>query len=68
MRAWVNSLLGRKNPGDDGDKYDPDGYIIKELGPSVDAGLGTKWMEEDIQRLHDMEAGGCSFSIKRRSN
>jgi len=64
LRAWINRLLGKRNPGDDGNKYFPGGYYIKEVGPSVDAGQGKEWIEADIHRIRTIGAKGCPFGSK----
>lgn len=60
-RAWITRLLGRKLPGDDGNKYNPEGYKILELGPASQKGKGLMEMEATEVRLQRSEHGGCPF-------
>lgn len=51
-------------PGDDGDKYFPDGFVASELGPTALRGYGKEKMELDKKRLEaamNSETGRCPF-------
>lgn len=61
-RAWVTRLLGYKVPGDDGDKYSPQGYIITEIGPQHLSGKGKEDMDKIQTRLISLDRGRCPFS------
>jgi hypothetical protein len=61
-RAWITWLLGRKLPGDDGNRYNPEGYLIPEVGPAKMAGSGKKEMQSDLERMQLNSPGGCPFS------
>ena len=61
FRAWTARLLGRKLPGDDGNRYNPEGYIITEVGPINLARSGSKEMRTDLGRIRAAEPGGCPF-------
>jgi len=60
-RAWMTRLLGRKLPGDDGNKYAPEGYIFTEIGPQALKGKGVEEMDETRTRLTNQRRGGCPF-------
>lgn len=60
-RAWITRFLGRKLPGDDGNKYAPEGYIFEELGPSNLVGKGLNEMAKTEQILREENRGGCPF-------
>jgi hypothetical protein len=60
-KAWVTRLLGRKLPGDDGNKYAPEGYIFEELGPSNLVGKGLDEMAKTERALKEENRGGCPF-------
>ncbi|CAF9921181.1 MAG: hypothetical protein HETSPECPRED_004457 [Heterodermia speciosa] len=60
--AWITRLLGYKVPGDDGDKYHPDGYTIAEIGPRELSGKGLEEMSKTRLRLTSADFGGCPFS------
>lgn len=60
-KAWVTWMMGRKLPGDDGNRYNPEGYLISEVGPVRLASSGAKEMEVDLIRLRQANPGGCPF-------
>lgn len=60
-RAWFTWSIGRKLPGDDGNRYAPEGWTHAELGPKYLRGKGIKSMEKDQQRLFAQDRGGCPF-------
>lgn len=62
-RAWLTRLVGRKLPGDDGDRYAPEGWTHAELGPKSLRSKGIKSMEKDQQRLIAQDRGGCPFQL-----
>ena len=61
FRAWVTRFLGRKLPGDDGNRYLPEGYKIQEVGPRNQIGHGCKAMLENEESLANLGYGGCPF-------
>ena len=63
-RAWVSRLLGYKVPGDDGDKYFPQGYIITDIGPQSLNGSGKEEMDQTRARLSSLDRGGCPFKSR----
>ncbi len=60
-KAWITRLLGRKLPGDDCNKYNPEGYLISEVGPASQKGKGGAEMEATEVRLKEANRGGCPF-------
>lgn len=64
-RAWMTWTLGRKLPGDDGNKYNPEGYLIAEVGPIKMAGSGKAEMKCDLDRIRGSNPGGCPFSGRK---
>ena len=60
-RAWFLRVIGRKLPGDDGSMYAPEGYLIEEVGPDSQKGLGAVEMEKTKLNLEDR--GGCPFIV-----
>ena len=63
-RAWMTRLLGRKLPGDDGNKYEPQGYTFTEIGPQALKGKGIEEMGETRARLTHQRRGGCPFTVQ----
>lgn len=49
-------------PGDEGDKYQPEGFLSTELGPASFRGKGLDEMKENQEQLLRSGRGGCSFS------
>ena len=60
--AWITRLLGYKVPGDDGDKYFPQGYSFADVGPTALSGKGIREMEKTRFRLVQRNRGGCPFA------
>lgn len=62
--AWKTWLKGGILPGDEGDKYFPQGFIASELGPNTLRNFGKEKMEAEMQRLEvelNSERGKCPF-------
>lgn len=59
--AWVKRALGQPLPGDDGDKYYPQGYNTPDLGPKYFEGKGRKELEVIKENLRDQRLGQCPF-------
>ena len=62
-RSWMTRFVGRKLPGDDGNKYLSEGWTHTEIGPSALRGKGIKNMDEDRRRLFSRNRGGCPFAL-----
>ena len=60
-KSWMTRLLGRKLPGDDGNRYAPEGYMFAEIGPEAQSGKGIKEMDETCATLTRTKRGGCPF-------
>lgn len=61
-RAWLTRAVGRKLPGDDGNKYAPEGWAFDELGPRAMKGKGNDEMNEILSSLSAQKRGGCPFA------
>ena len=59
--AWVKWTLGQPLPGDEGDKYSPQGYYTPDLGPKYFEGKGRKELEVIKARLREQRLGQCPF-------
>ncbi|KAK6542646.1 hypothetical protein TWF694_006589 [Orbilia ellipsospora] len=59
-------ILGGPVPGDDNDKYYSKGYKIHEVGPIGLEESGTKYMEENREKVRQF-TGGCPFSAHTAS-
>jgi hypothetical protein len=68
LRAWVTWLLGRKLPGDDGNKYNPEGYLISQVGPASLKGSGKIEMDADLDRMRMTNPGGCPFLLTKEDS
>lgn len=59
--AWFKRALGLPLPGDDGDKYYPQGYYTPDLGPKYFEGKGRKELEVIKEGLRAQRLGQCPF-------
>ncbi|KAI9725360.1 MAG: hypothetical protein M1828_003210 [Chrysothrix sp. TS-e1954] len=60
-RALILRLLQRKLPGDDGNSYAPNGFIVTEVGPKQKKNRGLKDMEQDELRIREQWKQACPF-------
>lgn len=63
LSAWMTWYRGGALPGDDGDKYAPNGYLFTEIGPTALRDKGIEEMDEDHDRLMKADRGGCPFAL-----
>lgn len=59
--ALFKRVLGLPLPGDDGDKYYPQGYYTPDLGPKYFEGKGRKELEVIKDGLRAQRLGQCPF-------
>lgn len=59
--ALGSRLLGLPLPGDDGDKYYPQGYQLSNVGPDRMLGKGLDSVRETVSKLQETRTGGCPF-------
>ncbi|KAJ5109595.1 hypothetical protein N7532_002240 [Penicillium argentinense] len=59
--AWFKWSLGQPLPGDEGDKYYPQGYRTADLGPKYFEGKGRKEVEAITASLRQQRMGQCPF-------
>ncbi|ETI22121.1 hypothetical protein G647_06193 [Cladophialophora carrionii CBS 160.54] len=62
--ALLGLLLGISRPGDP-DTY-PEGFEVKNVGPSVFVGKGQKEMDLVKEKLMKERTGGCPFAVRRQ--
>ncbi len=43
-------------------RFIPEGYLIREVGPSASVGRGEKEMDETIEVLKTKDPGRCPFA------
>ena len=55
-------MMGQPVPGDDGDKYMPEGYKIHEIGPRSMRGRGESYWRESREGLVEERMKGCPFA------
>lgn len=60
-RAWLSRLRGLPVPGDEGDRYFPQGYYTPDLGPGYFEGKGREQMVEMKRVLRRERRGQCPF-------
>jgi hypothetical protein len=61
--ALLQWVLGFDVPGMKGNRYWPQGYLIKEVGPEEMINKGQDLMTEWEQKLTIERPSGCPFSI-----
>ncbi|KAJ5247200.1 hypothetical protein N7468_002183 [Penicillium chermesinum] len=59
--AWFTWMMGRPVPGDEGDKYRPEGYHIANIGPRYFEGKGQKEVEKLMEEMKVYRTGKCPF-------
>lgn len=59
--GWASRLLGLPLPGDEGERYQPRGYRIPEVGPDRMLGKGEQTAKETVAALRSTRTGGCPF-------
>lgn len=62
-RALVTFILGRRLPGDDGNRYAPEGYLFEEIGPDIFRAKGVDEMRSTEAALGRGRRGGCPFTL-----
>ena len=53
--------MGLPVPGDEGDKYWPQGYKTEDVGPKAMRGKGGEYVREEKEKVLEMRARGCPF-------
>ena len=61
LKALLLRATGGAIPGNDGDKYLPQGYIIAEVGPDALRGKGESEMQVTREKLMRLKKIGCPF-------
>ncbi|KAI1137356.1 hypothetical protein F5Y05DRAFT_389076 [Hypoxylon sp. FL0543] len=59
--AWAIWLYGGKVPGDEPEKYMPQGYLISDIGPQNRMGQGTEEVEAGARKIRNSGWAGCPF-------
>ncbi|KAJ5806731.1 hypothetical protein N7474_010323 [Penicillium riverlandense] len=59
--AWFKWVIGQPLPGDEGNKYYPQGYFTPDLGPKYFEGKGRKELEVIKENLRAQRTGRCPF-------
>ncbi|KAL4913312.1 streptococcal 67 kDa myosin-cross-reactive antigen like family-domain-containing protein [Aspergillus aurantiobrunneus] len=60
-KAWVSRLMGMPLPGDEDDKYYPQGFDLEDLGPKYFEGKGRKTVAEIREHLKKERRGQAPF-------
>ncbi|KAK2750318.1 hypothetical protein FQN57_003798 [Myotisia sp. PD_48] len=61
--AWYSRALGRPLPGDDGDKYFPNGFDTADVGPKIFVGKGREHFESTKKKFAAERKGMCPFAV-----
>ena len=62
LQSWTSWIMGLPVPGDEGDKYYPQGYRIREIGPETMRKKGEGHMREEREKLAGERMKGCPFA------
>lgn len=62
LQLWA---FGGRSPGSHGDRFKPQGYDLRTVGPDPQAGKGIEEMQPDIEEIIANGTGMCPFSRKR---
>ena len=54
-------MMGMPVPGDEGEKYWPNGYSIEEIGPASMRGKGAEYTQKSREKLVVERMKGCPF-------
>ncbi|KAI5206207.1 hypothetical protein AUEXF2481DRAFT_35405 [Aureobasidium subglaciale EXF-2481] len=54
LQSWIDWLAGRPIPGDEGDKFFPQGYKSAVMGPAFLAGKGLAQAEKDEEQIRNI--------------
>jgi hypothetical protein len=63
LMALFRRLTGGPVPGDQGNKYKSQGYLIPEMGPKIAEGKGMEEYEQTRSKLMSQNRAGCPFRI-----
>lgn len=65
--AIIVRMLGGKSPGSRGDRYHPNGYDLKTIGPTPQEGKGIDEMKATVEFLKARGVSTCPFTgLKKR--
>ncbi|KAH6683485.1 hypothetical protein F5X68DRAFT_242281 [Plectosphaerella plurivora] len=64
-QALLFKLLGGRTPGSRGDRYKPQGYDLRTIGPEPQHGKGLEEMEADAKNIMARTVG-CPFGARAR--
>lgn len=56
--AWLSRIMGLPLPGDEGERYFPGGYRVRDVGPDK----GMEGWERERERVFGMGKGGGASS------
>ncbi|KAI4730291.1 hypothetical protein E4T49_01917 [Aureobasidium sp. EXF-10728] len=62
LQSWIDWLAGRPIPGDEGDKYFPQGFKSSVMGPAFLAGKGLAEAEKDGERIREIMGPGVTIA------
>ncbi|CAD0107687.1 unnamed protein product, partial [Aureobasidium uvarum] len=62
LQSWTDWLAGRPIPGDEGDKYFPQGFKSSVMGPAFLAGKGLAQAEKDEEQIRETMRPGVTIA------
>jgi hypothetical protein len=54
LQSWIDWSAGRPIPGDEGDRYFPQGFKSSVIGPAFLAGKGLVQAEKDEKKIREI--------------
>lgn len=62
LQSWKCWIMGLPIPGNDGDRYWPNGYKIQEIGPRAMQGKGGDYARDSKEKLVAERMRGSPFA------
>ncbi|CAD0083273.1 unnamed protein product, partial [Aureobasidium vineae] len=62
LQSWIDWLAGRPIPGDEDDKYFPQGFKSSVMGPAFLAGKGLAQAEKDEEQIREIMRPGVTIA------
>ena len=61
--AWLTWAMGLPLPGDQGDRFIPQGYKFEEVGPRAMKSKGAEYAKAQVKEMQQSRTGACPFGL-----